>query len=385
MAVGGTAPEHRRSGDALGAFTEDLFAHLPRADQRRWARTYLDGLLATDGKKTVRRMAAAVGEPPTAAQSLHQFVSASPWDWAPTRERLRRWIERRGSGRAWVVGRAFLPKRGSRSVGVHQRFDPAAGRTVNAQVGIGAFLATPEGDLPVEWRLCLPDDWLADPGTRRRARIPEEESAHLPLWRHALRLTGELAASPPRDPAPVVSDMSGVPAEHAAAFVQGLTGQGHGFAVAVPGSLPLHPAPAADGATEPSTRTVEARRLLVWNATRSPGSASLPVAVRARVVSAPVRLPRPSSAQRGDRLRLFTVLDDHGAAGRTWLTTRTGDRDDRLAALTRHPAGIDAAVGEMSDRYGLLDFEGRSFPGWHHHMTLVSAAYAYARLVAPER
>jgi len=30
--------------------------------------------------------------------------------------------------------------------------------------------------------------------------------------------------------------------------------------------------------------------------------------------------------------------------------------------------------------FGLLDFEGRSFPGWYHHMALVSAAYTYRRL-----
>ncbi len=28
----------------------------------------------------------------------------------------------------------------------------------------------------------------------------------------------------------------------------------------------------------------------------------------------------------------------------------------------------------------MQDFEGRSFVGWHHHMTLVSAAYAYDSL-----
>ncbi|MER7834530.1 hypothetical protein ABTY98_01100 [Streptomyces sp. NPDC096040] len=27
----------------------------------------------------------------------------------------------------------------------------------------------------------------------------------------------------------------------------------------------------------------------------------------------------------------------------------------------------------------LLDFAGRSFPAWHHHMTMASAAYAHLR------
>lgn len=34
----------------------------------------------------------------------------------------------------------------------------------------------------------------------------------------------------------------------------------------------------------------------------------------------------------------------------------------------------------MGRSLGLLDFEGRSYPGWHHHMALVSAAYAFRSL-----
>lgn len=37
----------------------------------------------------------------------------------------------------------------------------------------------------------------------------------------------------------------------------------------------------------------------------------------------------------------------------------------------------------LEEDCGLLDFEGRSYPGWHHHMTLVSAAYTYSRLYSP--
>ncbi|MFD0431908.1 hypothetical protein ACFQ60_46150 [Streptomyces zhihengii] len=40
----------------------------------------------------------------------------------------------------------------------------------------------------------------------------------------------------------------------------------------------------------------------------------------------------------------------------------------------------EAAVRDVQNELGLLDFEGRSFPGWHHHMTLASAAYLYRRL-----
>jgi SRSO17 transposase len=32
---------------------------------------------------------------------------------------------------------------------------------------------------------------------------------------------------------------------------------------------------------------------------------------------------------------------------------------------------------ELKDALGLDHFEGRSWPGWHHHVTLVSVAHAF--------
>nr|WP_039931935.1 hypothetical protein [Streptomyces viridochromogenes] len=40
--------------------------------------------------------------------------------------------------------------------------------------------------------------------------------------------------------------------------------------------------------------------------------------------------------------------------------------------------GRDAA--EISEQVGMRDFVGRSFTGWHRHMTLVSAAHAVQAL-----
>lgn len=56
---------------------------------------------------------------------------------------------------------------------------------------------------------------------------------------------------------------------------------------------------------------------------------------------------------------------------------------ESVLALTRTVAHAEESVREMSEDFGLLDFEGRSFPGWHHHMTLVSATYGYSGLQRP--
>jgi hypothetical protein len=66
-----------------------------------------------------------------------------------------------------------------------------------------------------------------------------------------------------------------------------------------------------------------------------------------------------------------------------WLTSLVGSPVGDILSLTRHSACAEAVAKVLADDFGLNDFEGRSFPGWHHHMTLVGAAYAYTRLHRP--
>jgi SRSO17 transposase len=49
----------------------------------------------------------------------------------------------------------------------------------------------------------------------------------------------------------------------------------------------------------------------------------------------------------------------------------------RLAKLRRR---IEHDYREMKQALGLAHFEGRTWVGWHHHVTLVSAAHAFCTL-----
>ncbi|MGO4458029.1 IS701 family transposase [Streptomyces sp. M-16] len=318
----------------ISVFAEATFGSLRRTDQRRWAEVYLRGLLGTSGKKTVRRLAAAVSDRETAFQSLHQFVNASPWDWEPVRRELVRWAEERTAPRAWVLDDVVLRKRGDHSCGVHRRFSPIDGRSVNGQVGTGLFLAGEREALPVDWALYLPECWTGDPARRRRVRIPDGV-AHRPAEAQALGLVDALAAHTRLPAVPIVADVS----SHAGAeaFVRGLALRGHDFVVAVPGHLAF---------------------------------------ARAATV-----LPGPLRADQGQPpYRAFATRTRPGRpADRTWLTNMPHRRTEELLALTRTLRLAQEAVRYMESDLGLADFEGRSFPGWHHHMTLVSAAYAYSR------
>ncbi|MFI2780001.1 transposase [Streptomyces sp. ALB3] len=41
---------------------------------------------------------------------------------------------------------------------------------------------------------------------------------------------------------------------------------------------------------------------------------------------------------------------------------------------------IEHDYREMKQALGLAHFEGRTWPGWHHHVTLVSVAHAFCTL-----
>lgn len=77
---------------AVSRFAEQVFAHLGRTDQRRWARAYLQGLLAAPGRKSLANLAASLATGPaeaaTVSLSLQQFINGSPWDWRPARRVL---------------------------------------------------------------------------------------------------------------------------------------------------------------------------------------------------------------------------------------------------------------------------------------------------------
>ena len=49
----------------------------------------------------------------------------------------------------------------------------------------------------------------------------------------------------------------------------------------------------------------------------------------------------------------------------------------RLVRLAKGRWRIEEDYRELKDELGLDHFEGRSWPGWHHHVTLASMAYAF--------
>ena len=100
-------------------FAAEVFADLPRRDQRGKGGLYVRGLL-TDGKrKSMVPMAARLGVDP---QQLQQFVTSSTWEYTQVRRRLAGWAAAFLDPVALVVDDTGFPKDGPASPGVARMY-----------------------------------------------------------------------------------------------------------------------------------------------------------------------------------------------------------------------------------------------------------------------
>ncbi|WP_338784225.1 transposase [Streptomyces sp. DG1A-41] len=366
----------------LTAYSERVFGHLPRSDQRRWAAVYLRGLLSTPGRKSGRRMARVLGLPPSASQALQQFITPSPWDWEAPRRELSRIAADLMPGAVWTTGTVLLRRGGTQSVGLHQHLMPESGQHINCQVGIGLFLTDSRRSIPVHWRLVLNDTWCDDPERRRRAKIPHDVTPR-PAWALTLDMVTRSAADQVAVSAPLVYslDHSRDPSRLAAHLHR----IGRDFVIEVPPHQPFTAIPPGDDACEPARmRTGTAAGLLEGYVRTAPPLR----ADGTRLCSVAVRFHSPQAASPMAQRPLWLVAEIPVARrqpSRFWVTSLRDAGPHVSHKLALRKELTNATVQRLQNDLGLLDFEGRSFPGWHHHMTLASAAYLYRCLASGEQ
>ncbi|MGV9252836.1 IS701 family transposase [Streptomyces sp. NPDC003697] len=374
--------------DPMAAFSAEIFSPLPRADQRRWAEIYLRGLLITEGKKSIRRIANAVSIY-RADQSLQQFINQSPWDWEPVRALTARYVDTALAPTSWSIERIIIPKRGDRSVGVQRRFVPEAGRIVNSQLALGIFLSAGELSIPADWRIALTDGWNQDAALRRAAYIPDSVSGK-PEWFEVLSMINEMTRHWKLAPVPVVGDLRHF--TDVGQLIAGLAGAGADFALQVDGSLFIIPANRGAAGGRGAGRgkpgsVVTVREYLTEAERKPPLTAPLTltrVSSRSAILSSLARIPivQPSHGRTTRIIRVIGEWNDTCGFTRFWVTNLLQRSLSDVLDLARNTFHNRVDEGVITSEYGLRDFEGRSYRGLHHHLTMVSAAAAYAGLSA---
>src|SRR4051812_20928071 len=145
-----------------------------RAEPRRRALAYLQGLLSPLERKNGWQLAEAAGDP--TPDGVQEFLSRVHWDADAVRDDLRAYVVEHLSDEqaVLVLDETGFIKKGAKSAGVHRQYSGTAGRIENCQIGVFLPYASRSGQALIDRALYLPKCWTDDPERCRKAGIPKE-------------------------------------------------------------------------------------------------------------------------------------------------------------------------------------------------------------------
>jgi SRSO17 transposase len=332
-------------------------------------------------------------------QGLQQFVNQSPWDERVVRANLARRMVAELAPEAWIIDDTGFVKKGRFSVGVGRQYSGTLGRVDNCQIGVSVNAASDQASCPLDWRIFLPEAWDRDVERRRKAHVPDAVG-HREKWRLALDMIDELAEWGLRPP------LVGADAGYGeiTAFRQGLDDRQIPYVVQVKAATSAYPEhvtptrpewsgrgrpPAARYRDKPSSLKdlalaagKRAGRGVTWRQGSRGRMHSRFIALRVRPANHELRAAAHQSAtELAVRWLLIEWPSDAHAPTDYWLSSLPADTDLKtLVRLAKLRWRIEHDYRELKDALGLDHFEGRSYRGWHHHVTCVSIAHAFLTL-----
>jgi SRSO17 transposase len=366
---------------------KDCFGH--RA-QHVSLRQYVDGLLGDSARKSMSAMLERVSEP-TSYQAFQHFITHAPWDADVVWRRLRTVVPERTG--ILILDETSFPKSGPHSVGVARQYCGALGKVANCQVAVTAALWTGHRAWPMGALLYLPEEWTTDRARCTAARIPPTVEFQ-EKWRLALTLVRRTRAAGVTMTA-VVADAE------------------YGDNSTVRQTLHRLRLPYALGISPTLTMFRGTPRLRIDRQQPPPRNRRTgwpdqePVSVRRLSDALPARAWRRVEWRNGNNppweadfaaLRVTPATDwrHRRLAPEVWLLCErglgpTGRRKHylvslpssasltQLVRLAHHRWAIEQHYQDLKTELGLDHFEGRTYPGWQHHLVIGAVAYAFVQ------
>lgn len=361
---------------------------LGRPERRESFSVYAMGILGDGERKSLEPIAARACADPLRAdaehQRLHHFATDSPWD----DHAVRRVAARHALGPmtahepidSWIIDDTGFLKQGSHSVGVQRQYSGTAGKIANCQIATSLVVATRTEQLPIDFALYLPETWLTD-ARREEARVP---------WTLKFATKPQLALQLIRR---AVED--GVP--RGLVLADQAYGTSEAFREGVR-ALDLHYAVGVDPKTvvkvidkrgrrsqdkislKKLALQIEARggfRRCTWRqGTKTPLSARF--ALR-RVVWAGRSYRGDVDIAQREAVWLLIEWRDGETEPANYFFCSLPDEMSRkkLVRAVMQRWRTERAYQDLKGEFGLDHYEGRRYPGWHHHISVVLACYAF--------
>ena len=390
----GVAPEVK---DRLAAYFADVTSGLVRPEQRGNALLYARGLMEAGARKSLEPVVARLGGGKVEYEALQHFLANSPWDPAvvdrAVAERVCAVIE----PEAWVLDDTGVVKDGRHSPGVKRQYSGTLGKTGNCQVTVSLHAVGAKGTVPLGFRLYLPEEWCDDWPRRRKAKIPDDVE-----FQTKPQIGGDLvtrAAGWKIRRAPVLGDQA---YGNDAKLRTRLHGEGIDYVFSIGGECDVY-APDTVFAVPERKPGSRGRAPSVLRADREPVAITELVAgleddawqtvcfrdadgqqLRSRFAFVRVIAANPVDVLRQDPREEWLIAEwpeGHDAPIDYWISNLPATTEhERLARLARLRWMIELDYKQLKGELGLDHYEGRSYLGFHHHCTIVTAAHGFLTL-----
>jgi len=370
----------------LSEYFDCIGALLGRKGRRESFARYAEGVLGDGERKSIEPIAARACADPARADAEHQrllhFALDAPWsDDAVRREAARYALKAMTAHEpvdSWIIDDTGFLKQGRHSVGVQRQYTGSAGKTTNCQIGVSLTVTTRTEQLPIDFALYLPEVWTKDRARRSEARIPDDvQFATKPEL--ALRLL-QRAIDNGIQPGLVLADQAyGTSRE----FRKGVREMGLHYAVAVDNRTVVMVFDKLGRRREEIISVLDLalridtqggfRRCTWRQGTKHDLSARF--ALR-RVV--PAHDEARGIEKREPVWLLIEWRDGEVEPANCFLCSLPGRLTKKqLVRRVMQRWRIERTYQDLKDELGLDHYEGRRFPGWHHHVSVVLCCYAF--------
>ena len=371
----------------LESYLGEIGEELGNDSRRQSFAIYAMGILGDGERKSVEPIAARACADPAKADAAHQsllhFVANARWSDQAVRRVASAHaitaISKHGAIETWVVDDTGMLKQGKDSVGVHRQYTGSAGKITNCQIAVTLSVATAESHVPIDVELYMPQVWTDDLKRRRAARVPDSLQFKTKPQLALEMLRRAVAAKVPEGV--VLADAA---YGSSSKFREGVRELGLHYAMGVDPQTSVWLLDSMNRRSEgaASVRDIasaldelgEFRRCTWRKGTNTDLSARF--AAR-RVVPAYDDSSRP--AEERDELWLLIEWRDGEAEPANYFLSSLPKRwtKKQLIRIVMQRWRTERIYEDMKGELGFDHYEGRSFQGWHHHVTVVLCCYAF--------
>ena len=340
---------------------------------------YAQGLLSDGERKSMEPMAARmcahsddVAEVQQAHDRLLHLVSKSEWDDDPVRLEAAHYaleaVRARGeSVEVSIIDDTGFLKQGKHSPGVQRQYTGSAGKIANCQLGVSLTVASRSTHVPIDMDLYLPKVWTEDRARCRAAKIPDHVE-HREKWVMALSMIERAK----RNAIPLGVVLADSAFGDVAAFRGALLCMKLPYAVAVHSTskvIELDTRGGERGKAAVGNIGKKLQSKAFRNVTWRQGSAR---ALCARFARCRVRVDG------AEQDLIIEWPKDEPAPTKFYLVAMPGKPTTKqMVRIIKQRWRTERFYEDAKGELGLDHYEGRSWRGWQHHVTLVLVCYAF--------